>query len=162
MKALKVSQHSSDWLAYVDFANNVVAEGLASNAVKSLDYLLQQLKGQDDIAPMLEIKLKLHNNQDVAFDPTVFDVEKEEGEEEDENIIASKRPIRLRSMLDKWITSILNGGNTFKRLDTNSGDYRREVINNVAVREKLMQINASMVSSLSLSLVSLFGCVVFF
>lgn len=140
MKALKVSQHSSDWLAYVDFANNVVAEGLASNAVKSLDYLLQQLKGQDDIAPMLEIKLKLHNNQDVAFDPTVFDVE----EEEDETMIASKRPIRLRSMLDKWITSILNGGNTFKRLDTNSGDYRREVINNAAVREKLMQINASM------------------
>ena len=38
MKALQVSQHSADWLAYVDFANNVVAEGLASNAVKSLDF----------------------------------------------------------------------------------------------------------------------------
>ena len=32
----------------------------------------------------------------------------------------------------------------FKRLDTNSGDYRREVINNAKVREKLMQINAAM------------------
>ena len=63
MKALKVSQHSSDWLAYMDFANNVVSEGLASNAVKSLDYLLQQLKGigedGEDVLPMLEIQLKL-------------------------------------------------------------------------------------------------------
>ena len=117
MKALKISQHSSDWLAYVDFANNVVAEGLASNAVKSLHYLLEQLKAENDIPPMLEIKLALKKSN-VAFNPIVFDQEKKE-DEEDEIIL--RKQIRLRSMLDSWITSILNGGNVFKRLDTNTG-----------------------------------------
>ena len=46
-------------------------------------------------------------------------------------------------MLDGWITSILNGGNMFRRLDTNSGDYRREIMNNTFVRQKLAQINAA-------------------
>jgi dynein heavy chain len=140
MKALKISQHSADWLSYLDFANNVVSEGLASNAVKSLDFLLTQLQGKE-VTSMLQIELKLMNpSHDVAYDPSIF--AEDDGLKIDP-VTGKKKPIRLRSMLDTWITSILNGGNAFRRLDSNSGDYRREIVNNAVVRERLMQINAA-------------------
>ena len=138
MKALKISQHSSDWLSYLHFANNVVSEGLASNAVKSLDFLLKQLQGKG-VASMLQIELKLMAGNNVAYDPSIFD----ESDDKIDPVTGKKKPIKLRSLLDTWITSILNGGNAFRRLDSNSGDYRREIVNNAVVRERLMQINAA-------------------
>tara|TARA_B100000795_G_scaffold239297_1_gene200871 strand:+ start:730 stop:1896 length:1167 start_codon:yes stop_codon:yes gene_type:complete len=72
MKSLKVSQHSADWLSYLDFANNVVSEGLASNAVKSLHFLLTQLKGEEDTPSMLAIELKLLRGN-IVFDPSIFE-----------------------------------------------------------------------------------------
>ena len=47
-------------------------------------------------------------------------------------------------MVTSWITSILNVGASFRRIDINSGDYRREVVDHEIVRSKLMEINAAL------------------
>jgi hypothetical protein len=48
-KKLKISSNHPDWNAYVDFANNVVTDGLANLVVKSLDTLLQTVStGADE------------------------------------------------------------------------------------------------------------------
>ena len=171
LKSLKVSQHSKDWSGYVDFVNNVVVEGLASSVVNSLEFLLSQLdiseeeegKNEDPWSsmedttvakalPMLQVSLKLDSaTGDVVFDPAidfgsaddvggdidVFDMSPEEIEE-------FGRKNNLRDMTTGWIASMLNTGSQFRRLDTNNGDYRREVINHPDVREKLMDLNVAL------------------
>ena len=154
-KKLKISQNHPDWRAYVDFANNVVTDGLAKVVVTSLDVLLTtvstpssdevNVEEEEDVfgdkpkkppvlQPLLKIQLN-HENNDVVFVPNVFEPDGDEEEDPKKN---------LRTMVTSWITSILNVGASFRRIDINSGDYRREVVDHEIVRSKLMEINAAL------------------
>ena len=101
-KKLKISQNHPDWRAYVDFANNVVTDGLAKVVVTSLDVLLTtvstpssdevNVEKEEDVfgdkpkkppvlQPLLKIQLN-HENNDVVFVPNVFEPDGDEEEEE--------------------------------------------------------------------------------
>ncbi|CAM9131888.1 unnamed protein product, partial [Ectocarpus fasciculatus] len=121
-KALRVSNASSDWRAYVDFVNNVVVDGLGNIVYNSLEYLYDQIDPQcitkEDKLPVIEIKLDLisvRGSDDVRHEETRFipDLRESNGK-------------GIRDLVNSWVGSFFSVSTLFKRLD-NDGTYLREI-----------------------------------
>lgn len=54
-----------EWLAYVDYVNQIIVEGLVSACVRSAKYLQNQIDKEEiqtqELAPLLEISMRLQN-----------------------------------------------------------------------------------------------------
>ena len=56
---LGVSRNKHEWLAYVDYVNNIIVEGLVAVAVRSAEYLRNQIDKDEveekELSPLLEV-----------------------------------------------------------------------------------------------------------
>jgi dynein heavy chain len=121
-KALRVSNASNDWRAYVDFVNNVVVDGLGKVIYSSLDYLFEQISpeiiAKEDKLPMIEIKLDLvsvRGDDDVRREETRFQPD-----------LGEAGGKGVGDLVSSWIGSFFNVATLIKRLD-NDGTYLREM-----------------------------------
>jgi dynein heavy chain len=125
-EVLKGSCSALSWRSYIDFANDIVVEGLASLIRLSLQYVRERVDStekkkwedaKDDAhqvyekcGPVLEISLTLAKGQ-VIFKPSVVSTEDGKG---------------VRDVVDEWTSSFLNIATIMKRLDTD-GTFMREM-----------------------------------
>jgi dynein heavy chain len=74
MENIKPDKKSSRWLAYVDYINGLVIEGITVGIESSMKYLADQISiaynRQHALLPMFDIKVDLHD-RDVVFDPSI-------------------------------------------------------------------------------------------
>ena len=128
-KILKVSQGLPDWKAYVDFVNNIIVDGLATVVVMSMDFVVQntdaKIISSKGRVPMLEIEMDLKASK-VVFSPDLGHTEKNSG---------------LRDIVNSWIEEFYKIAMLFKRLDTNSGTYVKELQNNMSIQGAIADIN---------------------
>ena len=65
-KVLAVSKSKAEWLAYVDYVNHIIVEGLVKVAVRSAQYLRDQIDKEEvldkELAPLLEVRNSGSNN----------------------------------------------------------------------------------------------------
>ena len=65
--AVKPDKKSMQWLAYVDYVNGLVIEGITNGINSSMSYLAQQISinynKQHGLAPIFDIKVSLQNNK---------------------------------------------------------------------------------------------------
>ena len=161
-KAVKISQASSDWKAYVDFVNDVVVDGLAQATICSLEFVLEnlELKPLGDVAKL----------PDDAAPPAIDAAGGEDGEPVRRRKKVVEKPqakpmvmIRLQLQGDKiiflpdlgetskkkGITDLVNGWvSTFvgiaalvKRIDSSGGSYVKELQNNLEVRSLIARVD---------------------
>ncbi|CAM9786011.1 unnamed protein product, partial [Phaeothamnion confervicola] len=120
-KVLKCAQSSPDWRAYVDFANNVVVDGLSRLVCSSLEFLLEQVEPESiarkGLLPVLELKLDLVDGE-VRFQPAVG---------------RAGGGKAVRDMVHGWVGSFYGAAALSKRLD-NDGCYLREVQSDTTVQ----------------------------
>ena len=161
-KAVKVSQASPDWKAYVDFVNDVVVDGLAQATICSLQFVLEnlELKSLGDVS-----------KSTLSDAPAAAGAEEgEDGEPVRRRKKVVEKPqakplimIRLQLQADKivflpdlgetsrrkGITDLINGWvSTFvgiaalcKRVDGSGGSYVKELQNNLEVRALIARVD---------------------
>ena len=164
-KAVKVSQASPDWKAYVDFVNDVVVDGLAQATICSLQFVLENL----------ELKsLGDASKSSLSEDPAAVAATGETGEDGEPVVRRRKKVVekpqakpmimvRLQLQADKivflpdlgetsrrkGITDLINGWvSTFvgiaalaKRVDGSGGSYVKELQNNLEVRALIARVD---------------------
>ena len=71
---IKPDKKSATWLAYVDYVNGLVIEGITNGIQQSMSYLADQISiaynKQHGHPPMFDIKVDLRDRE-VVFDPSV-------------------------------------------------------------------------------------------
>jgi dynein heavy chain len=107
-------------------------EGLVKVVVVSLDYLVKQIDPEEiaryDKLPVLEISLDLYG-KDVMFMPDIFETTNHTG---------------VRDIVNNWVESFFHIATIFKRLDTNSGSYIKELQENMEVCALLAKLNETL------------------
>jgi len=115
MENIKPDKKSSRWLAYVDYINGLVIEGITVGIESSMKYLADQISiaynRQHALLPMFDIKVDLAD-RDVVFDPSI-------------QCNSSGNGIRdiIQSIIDDFISISIQ----ITRLDTGQGDYLVEI-----------------------------------
>jgi dynein heavy chain len=73
-EAIKPDKKSQQWLAYVDYLNSLVIDGITTGINASLEYLAAQISIKHNRlhgnSPMFDIKLDLDENN-VCFEPSI-------------------------------------------------------------------------------------------
>jgi dynein heavy chain len=74
MEQIKPDRKSARWLAYVDYINGLVIEGITVGIESSMHYLAEQINipynRHHGLPPMFDIKVDLRD-RDVVFDPSI-------------------------------------------------------------------------------------------
>ena len=113
---VKPVKTSPEWLAYVDYVNGLIIEGMSSAIVSSLDHLADQISipnnRHQNLPPMFDVKVDLVDNE-VMFDPPIGETSRENGIKDIINRI-------IRDFISICIQ--MQG-----RLDTGAGDYLVEI-----------------------------------
>jgi dynein heavy chain len=115
MENIKPDKKSSRWLAYVDYINGLVIEGITVGIESSMKYLADQISiaynRQHALLPMFDIKVDLAD-RDVVFDPSI-------------QCNSSGNGIRdiIQSIIDDFISISIQ----ITRLDSGQGDYLVEI-----------------------------------
>ena len=72
--AIKPEKKSPIWIAYVDYVNGLVIEGITNGIDSSMTYLAEQISYQynvqNGLAPIFDIKVALQDRE-VQFDPSI-------------------------------------------------------------------------------------------
>jgi len=113
---IKPDKKSATWIAYVDYVNGLVIEGITKGIVASMSYLSDQIsiaynKQHPMIPPMFDIKVDLRDRE-VVFDPSIGCNSKGSG---------------IRDILQNVMNDFISIAIMMNRLDTNSGDYLVEI-----------------------------------
>lgn len=130
-KVLGVSKSKAEWLAYVDYVNHIIVEGLVKVAVRSAQYLRDQIDKDEvtekELAPLLEVSMKLANKAAV-FEPTLGR--------------ASGKGIQ--DLVMSWLEGFVNTSLLVARIDTpeEDGDYLLDLQEHPAVRLVTAQVNS--------------------
>lgn len=117
-EAIKPEKKSPQWLAYVDYLNSLMIEGVAEGINASMMYLADQISIKynklNNNAPMFDIKVDLQDNN-LCFDPSIECNDKQTG---------------IRDILQKIIDDFISIAVLVPRLDGTSdrtGDYLVEM-----------------------------------
>lgn len=117
-EAIKPEKKSPQWLAYVDYLNSLMIEGVAEGINASMSYLSDQISIKynklHNNAPMFDIKVDLQDSN-LCFDPSIECNDKQTG---------------IRDILQKIIDDFVSIAVLVPRLDSTSdraGDYLVEM-----------------------------------
>ncbi|GBG28212.1 Dynein heavy chain 2, axonemal [Hondaea fermentalgiana] len=139
VKKLKVSAGLPDWKTYVDFINNIVIAGLSQTACVSLAYLQRELDLEviqnEAKLPLIEVDLILSSRM-VLFSPSLDATSKRDG---------------IRDEVENWIDSFFAIGSLFKRLDSPSGTYNKEITSDPAVMRLVAAVHCSLDDTINLA-----------
>jgi len=112
---LKPAKKSDSWLAYVDYVNSLIIEGITKGINASMLYLSDQISIEynklHQCSPIFDIKVNLSDRK-VMFDPSIGSNEQGNG---------------IRDIINKIINGCISLSILMNRLDTNSGDYLVEI-----------------------------------
>jgi dynein heavy chain len=112
---VKPDKKSPQWLAYVDYVNGLVIEGMTVAIVASLNYLSDQINisynKHHQLPPMFDIKVDLVD-RDVTFDPPVA---------------ISQRGNGIKDIIMRIINDFIAISIQMIRLDSGTGDYLVEI-----------------------------------
>ena len=126
---------SSQWSAYVDFANGIVVQGLSRLVTVSLRKLCdllnaEKIKKAQDL-PMIVIDLMLPAGKPMRFAPDVHEAETQ----------SSGKPGNLYDIVNTWVDSFYHSAALFKRLDAGEGTYVQEMADDLEVQMLLATLN---------------------
>lgn len=112
---VKPDKKSLTWIAYVDYVNGLVIEGITKGINASMSYLSDQISihfnKHHQIPPMFDIKVDLRDRE-VKFDPPIESCARGNG---------------IRDILMKITNDFISLAIQMPRLDTNNGDYLVEI-----------------------------------
>lgn len=115
MENIKPDKKSERWLAYVDYINGLVIEGITLGIKSSMNYLAEQISipynRTHSLQPMFDIKVDLMD-RDVVFDPSIQ---------------ANSNQNGIRDLLQNIIDDFISISIQITRLDTSTGDYLVEI-----------------------------------
>ena len=115
MDNIKPNRKSKEWLAYQDYINCVIIDGITKAIISSMDHLADQISidynKHHGLAPMFDIKVDLMDNE-VAFDPPISSSPRENG---------------IRDIIFRIVEHFISIASLIPRLDQNPGDYLIEV-----------------------------------
>ena len=145
-----VNKSHPNWLAYTDFVNGVVVQGLSKMVCTSLQYLAEQLDAEyiqkHGKQPMLIVELTLQDDG-VKYVPSIEDEDDDEegsvdeGEEEDDDEEAGgKSKSSIYAIVGEWVDSFYQAVGQLKRLDDPEGRYMKEVQGDLNVQMLLARI----------------------
>lgn len=112
---IKPEKKSREWLAYQDYINCVIIDGITKAIVSSMMHLADQISIEynkhHDLAPMFDIKVDLLDNE-VQFDPPISSSPKENG---------------IKDIIFRIVENFISIASLIPRLDQIPGDYLVEV-----------------------------------
>jgi len=112
---IKPDKKGVNWLAYVDYVNSLVIEGITTGIIKSMSFLADQINipynKHHGYPPIFDIRVDL-KDRDVIFDPSIEENSRDNG---------------IKNILQKIIDDFVSISIQMPRLDTNSGDYLVEI-----------------------------------
>jgi len=112
---IKPDKKSPTWLAYVDYVNGLVIEGITKGILCSMNHLSDQISisynKHNQLPPMFDIKVDLRDRE-VKFEPPI------EG---------SSRGNGIRDIIMKITNDFISLAIQLPRLDTGNGDYLVEI-----------------------------------
>jgi dynein heavy chain, axonemal len=113
---IKPDKRGENWLAYVDYVNSLVIEGITVGITKSMSFLSDQINipynKHHGYPPIFDIRVDLRD-RDVIFDPSIQ---------------GNVRGNGIRNILDTIIEDFISISIQMPRLDTTSGgDYLVEI-----------------------------------
>lgn len=114
--AIKPDKKGANWLAYVDYLNGLVIEGITNGINSSMQYLAQQISipynKQHGLQPIFDIKVSLQNNK-VQYDPS---------------IVANDEGTGIRNIINNITSHFISLAIQMpSRLDIQGGDYLVEI-----------------------------------
>jgi dynein heavy chain len=112
---IKPDKKSITWLAYVDYVNGLVIEGITKGINGSMNYLSDQINihynKHHQLPPMFDIKVDLRDRE-VKFEPSIESNHRQNG---------------IRDIVMKVMNDFISLAIQMPRLDTNNGDYLVEI-----------------------------------
>lgn len=131
---MSVSKTHPHWIAYIDFVNSIIVQGLSKLVQNSLDYLNNQLNEEflkkAGMQPLLVVSLDVQG-QSVRFIPDI-----------EESSSSS-----LYTIIQSWVESFYAAVSQVKRLDEAEGRYVREMVGDMRVQSLLATIHESLETS---------------
>ena len=130
LEVVGITRSKPEWLSYVDYVNQIIIDGIITAFSRSAGYLRDQINKEEiaekEIAPLLEISLKLHN-QNIRFEPPM----------------GSAAPKGLRNVVNEWLITMVNISTLVSRLDTEEedGDFLLDIAEDPVVRQVKAQIS---------------------
>ena len=113
--AIKPDKKSETWIAYVDYCNGLVIEGITKGIQCSMHYLSEQINihynKQNQLQPIFDIKVGLRDRE-VKFDPPIESCQRGNG---------------IRDIILKITNDFISLAIQMPRLDTGNGDYLVEI-----------------------------------
>lgn len=102
-------------MAYVDYVNGLIIEGITKGINASMNYLADQISIQynkhQQLAPMFDIKVDLRDRE-VRFDPPIEHTQRANG---------------IKDIISRIINDFISLAIQMQRLDTSNGDYLVEI-----------------------------------
>jgi len=112
---VKPDKKSNQWLAYVDYVNGLVIEGITKGINSSMNNLADQINIQynrhQQLLPIFDIKVDL-KDREVRFDPPIEHTPRANG---------------IKDIIYKIVKDFISLAIQMYRLDTNTGDYLVEI-----------------------------------
>jgi dynein heavy chain len=113
--AIKPDKKSENWMAYVDYCNGLVIEGITKGIQCSMSYLSEQINiqfnKQSGLQPIFDIKVDLRDRE-VKFEPPIESCQRGNG---------------IRDIIMKITNDFISLAIQMPRLDTGNGDYLVEI-----------------------------------
>ena len=139
---LAVSRGKAEWLAYVDYVNSIIVDGLVAVVVNSGSYLRNNIDKEyvldKELPALLEVSLKLSATKPASatFDPVLGTSPGGKG---------------IADIVNGWMSQFVNISTLVARIDTpeEDGDYLLDLQENANVRFLTSQINAHLQTSIS-------------
>lgn len=132
MDHIKPSKKSIEWLAYQDYINCVIIEGITRAIVSSINHLADQISIEynrhNDLQPMFDVKVSL-TDDDVAFEPPIKGCSSENG---------------IRDILFRIVEGFISISCLIQRLDNQQLDYLVEVKDQMSIFYALSLISHNM------------------
>lgn len=130
LDAVKIERKSPMWLAYLQYVNEIVLDGIAKVIGTALSHLNDQIDPvyikKQELVCIFEIRLEL-GELDVIYDPII----------EETNHVTS-----VRNYIKGWIQDYFLISNLIHRLDINdASDYLVEIRDYFELKENMANIN---------------------
>lgn len=113
--AVKPDKKSPEWLAYVDYVNGLVIEGITAGINSSMQKLAENISisynKHHNLQPIFDIKVNLYHRE-VSFEPSIGSNPQRSG---------------IRDLIQKIMDDFISLSIQMPRLDTATGDYLVEI-----------------------------------
>eukprot|EP00960_Hanusia_phi_P039486 753915-Hanusia_phi.AAC.17 len=136
-KVIAIARSKPEWLAYVDYVNDIIIEGLVSAIVKSAQYLRNQMDKEEianqELAPLIEVSMRLVGKS-VNFEPPMLSQANGKG---------------IRNIVTGWLNQFINISTLVARIDTaeEDGDYLADMHENSSIRLVTSQVSKNLAIS---------------